>query len=141
MLGECICQPRSIRACYSGEQCVALRIDNAAERVGESQRKSYIPEVSGTRVLPRRQMTLQCPPVTQHLPACNRSGCESCEACVSVGTRLTCSTSSWGCFLASSRTTSFIFLHGSAHDAQKLMREMRVRSSESSFWKCAGDSI
>lgn len=42
----------------------------------------------------------------------------------------TCNTRTVGYFLASSSTTSFICPHGAAHGAQKLSREMRLRSSD-----------
>jgi len=48
-------------------------------------------------------------------------------------------TSKFGCRRASSRTTSFICVHGSAQGAQKLSRETRERSWESSSWKCCGE--
>lgn len=51
----------------------------------------------------------------------------------------TWSVSRAGYLRASSCTTSFICLHGSAHGAQKLMSETRCRSVESSSWKCSGE--
>lgn len=51
----------------------------------------------------------------------------------------TCNTSSLGYFFANSSTTLFICVHGSAHGAQKLIRDMRFRSSESRVWKWSGE--
>ena len=51
----------------------------------------------------------------------------------------TCNTNADGCFLASSATTSFICLHGSAHGAQKLISETRLRSWERRDLKWSGE--
>jgi len=50
---------------------------------------------------------------------------------------LTCNTKTALYFFASSFTTSFICLHGSAHRAQKLMSETRSRSALRRSWKCS----
>lgn len=53
--------------------------------------------------------------------------------------RLTIKHRTEGNFSASSRTTSFICAHGSAHDAQKLRSETRLRSASRRDLKCSGE--
>lgn len=53
--------------------------------------------------------------------------------------RRTDSTRVAGYLVAKDLTTSFISLHGSAHAAQKLSRETRLRSFDSSSLRCSGD--
>lgn len=77
-------------------------------------------------------MTLKCRAEPQHPPAITRlSDRFQCLETMD----LTFNTSNCGYFFASSRTTSFICLHGSAQAAQKLRSEVRCKSVESSDWK------
>ncbi len=128
-----------IRAGYPPEEGVPL---GQFEQIIRVVHDAYtdIPGVSQMLVQPPPRMTPRCQTVSQPLPVCRgKSLRPPPHSRVKLWDKRTSRTRTSGYFFANSRTTSFICLHGAAHGAQKLMRETRVRSSESRLWKCSAD--